>query len=93
MVLFVPRCLGSFFLSREDMSRVSPRAVFISKPAEVSFAEAMSRLRMWLDNRKVQPTSFRLTTAGQEHGFEISFEHAHEAAVFDASFAWHLPPA
>ena len=74
------------------MPRVSPNAVFIEKPAEVSFAEAMSRLRMWLDNKKVQPSGFRFRPTEQE-GFEISFQSEHDAAAFDADFAWHLPPA
>ena len=73
------------------MSRVSPCAVFIPKPAEVSFAEAMSRLRMWLDNKKVQTSGFRLRQTAEE-GFEISFQSEHDAAAFDADFAWHLPP-
>ena len=67
------------------------RAVFISKPSEISFAEAMSRLRMWLDNKKIQPTAFRVST-DKEIGFEIGFNDDNEATIFNAGFEWRLPP-
>jgi hypothetical protein len=46
--------------------------VFVSKPEHISYAEAMSRLRMWLDFRKIETSSFKLAPEGQE-GFEITF--------------------
>lgn len=92
MIMLVP-CSQPIFLTREEMPRVSSCAVFLSKPSDISFAEAMSRLRMWFDNKKIQPSTFRLRPAGEETGFEISFQHAHEAAAFDVGFGWHQPPA
>jgi hypothetical protein len=74
------------------MSRVSPSAVFLPMPSDVSFAEAMSRLRMWFDNKKIQPTTFRLKH-GEATGFEIGFQNESEASTFDAGFDWCLPPA
>jgi hypothetical protein len=74
------------------MSRVSSCAVFLPKPSQVSFAEAMSRLRMWFDHKKIQPTGFRLRP-GDETGFEISFQNEGHASAFHADFAWDRPPA
>jgi hypothetical protein len=80
------------FKREREMSRVSPSAVFIPKPSKVSFAEAMVRLRLWFDHKKIQPTGFRLRP-GDETGFEISFQSTEEASAFDAGFAWSAPPA
>jgi hypothetical protein len=74
------------------MSRVSPSAVFLPMPSEVTFAEAMSRLRMWFDHKKIQPRDFRLA-GGAATGFEIQFQNEREASAFDAGFDWRLPPA
>lgn len=73
------------------MSRADRCAVFLTKPSEVSFAEAMSRLRMWFDHKKIQPTGFRLQP-GDETGFEISFQSEGDASAFGTSFGWHVPP-
>jgi hypothetical protein len=60
--------------------------VFIPKPLGMTYAEAMSRLRLWLDYQKVQPVSFRIT-AGGRIGFEIRFATDHDAEAF-ALFDW-----
>jgi hypothetical protein len=42
----------------------------------------MNRFRTWLDTAKIQPTNFRSV----KDGFELSFQSAHEAELFDAEF-------
>ena len=70
---------------------MSPYSIFIAKPMEMSFAEALSRLRMWLDTRKIEIASFKLSAA-DEFGFEMLFKNERDASTFNAEFAWHLPP-
>jgi hypothetical protein len=60
--------------------------VFVPKPSDVTYADAMGRLRMWLDYKKVQPVGFRIT-AGGEVGFEISFSSERDAQAFEL-FDW-----
>ena len=69
---------------------MGPCAIFLPKPSEISFSEAMSRLRLWLDHEKIQPTAFRLRP-GDEVGFEISFRSEGDTSAFDAGFGWHVP--
>jgi hypothetical protein len=64
--------------------------VFITKPVGLSYGEAMNRLRMWLDNRKIQPASFRLPDDARI-GFEIGFLNDRDAAALD-DFDWAKPP-
>jgi hypothetical protein len=59
-------------------------------PSEVSFVEAMKRLRMWFDSKKIQPRTFRLKDDGAV--FAISFETEADASIFNAGFEWSLPP-
>jgi hypothetical protein len=40
--------------------------VFVSKPEHISYAEAMSRMRMWLDFRKIETSSFKLAPEGRK---------------------------
>src|SRR5215469_2410722 len=65
---------------------LAPTTVFVAKPFEVSYADAMRGLRIWLDYKKLQPTSFRITTEGRI-GFEISFSTERDVADF-GPFAW-----
>lgn len=66
------------------------RVVFIPKPVGLSYGEAMNRLRMWLDGRKIQDASFQLS---QDHriGFEIRLANDDQAAALEA-FDWSQPP-
>ena len=52
------------------METESPLTVFVPKSAGISYGEAMSRLRRWLDSQKMQPTRFKLAPLGRV-GFEI----------------------
>lgn len=65
---------------------VSEDTVFIPKPTGMTYAEAMSRLRMWLDYKKVQPSGFKITAGGQV-GFEIRFSSERDAQAFEL-FDW-----
>jgi hypothetical protein len=56
-----------------------PYAVFVPKPLSIPYKEAMSRLRIWLDHRKLEPTCFTITTDGRI-GFEVSFSSERDAA-------------
>ncbi len=40
--------------------------VFVSKPEHISYAEAMIRMWMWLDFRKIETSSFKLAPEGRE---------------------------
>jgi hypothetical protein len=62
--------------------------VFIAKPSDMNYADAMTHLRVWLDYRKVQPSGFKITGGGQI-GFEISFSNERDAQAFEL-FDWRL---
>jgi hypothetical protein len=63
--------------------------VFVAKPLHLTYADAMSCLRVWLDNKKIEPIGFKITGSGPV-GFEISFSSERDAAEFQL-FGW--PPA
>jgi hypothetical protein len=67
------------------MSASSLLTVFLPKPAHITYGEAMSRVRMWLDHRKIQPAGFRLAADGRI-GFEIVFHGDHDATCFQREF-------
>lgn len=46
--------------------------VFVVKPFDMSYADAMRGLRMWFDYKKIQPNGFKIGTDGRI-GFEIVF--------------------
>lgn len=60
--------------------------IFVPKPSNMTYADAMSRLRMWLDHKKVQPAGFKIT-AGGHVGFEISFSSERDAQALEL-FDW-----
>ena len=64
----------------------SATTVFVAKPSEMTYADAMRGLRMWLDYKKVQPAAFKITTDGRI-GFEIGFATERDAQVFEL-FDW-----
>jgi hypothetical protein len=59
---------------------IVPNALFVAKPLEMSFADAMLGLRTWLDHKKIQPTGFKLVTGGRI-GFEITFSRWHSRVL------------
>jgi hypothetical protein len=71
---------------------VATLTVFLPKPEYVSYGEAMSRVRMWLDYRKIQTSSFKLAPSGRS-GFEITFQSAEAASCFRSEFTWPPPQA
>lgn len=60
--------------------------VFVAKPSHLTYAEAMNRLRMWLDYKRIEPVGFRITANGPI-GFDISFASERDAAAFEL-FSW-----
>jgi hypothetical protein len=60
--------------------------VFAPKPLSMPYAEAMRRLRTWLDCKKLETTSFEITTDGRI-GFEVGFSSERDAAEFQL-FNW-----
>jgi hypothetical protein len=68
------------------MALVSPCVVRITKPATLSFGEAMSQHRAWLDANKIQPTTFKPDYSNGALGFEIGFANEGDAVLFDEQF-------
>ena len=48
--------------------------------------EKMNRMRAWLDHQRIQPSSFRLSLAGDKPVVRVSFEVEAKAAAFAAEF-------
>ena len=65
---------------------IAPTSVFLAKPFEISYADAMSGLRVWLDHKKIRPAAFKVTSDGKI-GFEITFLTEQEALAF-RRFKW-----
>jgi hypothetical protein len=65
---------------------IVPNTVFVAKPSEMSYADAMLGLRIWLDHKKIQPAGFKLVT-GLRIGFEIIFRTEQDALAF-GGFDW-----
>ena len=63
--------------------------VFVSKPIGLSFGEALSRLRTWLDGNQIEPASFMIAEEGPI-GFQLRFSSDKDAAAFSA-FDWSSP--
>lgn len=68
------------------MALASPTVVRLPKPATLSFGQAMSQHRVWLDTNKIQPTAFKPAYYNGVVGFEIGFRNQDEAALFDKQF-------
>jgi hypothetical protein len=66
--------------------------VFLPKPEHISYGEAMSRVRMWLDYRKVPTSVFKLAPDGRM-GFELTFLSEDDATRFRSEFDWPPPQA
>lgn len=67
----------------------APLTVFVPKPSSLSFGEAMSRVRIWLDHTKIEPCGFKLAANFNRIGLEISFRNETEVTAF-REFVW--PP-
>jgi hypothetical protein len=65
---------------------IAPNTVFVAKPFEISYADAMRGLRVWLDHKKLQPATFKVASTGKI-GFEITFLTEQDALAF-GSFEW-----
>ena len=72
-----------------DMGTVSPLTVFVPKPVGISYGDAMSQLRTWLDSERMQSTMFKLAPLGRV-GFEIGFRSDEDVTRFRDGFSW--PP-
>jgi hypothetical protein len=60
--------------------------VFVAKPFEMSYADAMRGLRIWLDHTKIQPAGFKVATE-EKIGFDITFLIEQDAQTF-GRFKW-----
>lgn len=65
---------------------IAPNTVFVAKPLEISYADAMRGLRVWLDHQKIQPAAFKVAIGGKI-GFEITFLSEQQALAF-RRFEW-----
>jgi hypothetical protein len=68
------------------MALIAPTVVQISKPATLSFADAMKQHRTWLDANKIQLVHFKPIYINGVIGFELGFRNDYEAALFDKEF-------
>jgi hypothetical protein len=63
--------------------KVSARTVLVPKPPGLTYGDAMSCLRIWLDHHKMATIGFKITNGG----FEITFSTDADATRLEA-FAW-----
>ena len=64
-----------------------PYVVRVEKKADSSFGDIMNAIRAWLDHRKIEPISFEpVAKADRGVGFEIGFNSADEAHLFEEAF-------
>ena len=67
---------------------LNPFVVQIEKKPGSSFGETMNAVRIWLDHRDIRSTSFLpITQIDSGIGFEIGFNSAAEAQLFEREFA------
>jgi hypothetical protein len=66
--------------------KATARTVFVPKPLDLTYGDAMSCLRGWLDDRRMQACGFKITAEGRI-GFEISFSQELDATRFE-TFTW-----
>ena len=65
--------------------------LFVAKPVGIPYGAAMSRLRTWLDQQKMQPIHLKLAPRGRV-GFEIGFRNDADATRFESVFDWPQRP-
>ena len=69
------------------MTLKSPLSVRIERP-KTSLGDAMSEIRTWLDDHKIQPVEFRSSpSVSGTSAFEIRFNRVEEARFFEQTFA------
>ena len=67
---------------------LNPLVVQIERKPGGSFGETMNAVRIWLDHRDIRSTSFLpITQIEGGIGFEIGFNSAAEAHLFEREFA------
>jgi hypothetical protein len=67
---------------------LNPFVVQIERKPGGSFGETMNAVRIWLDHHEIRPTSFLpITQIDRGIGFEIGFNSAAEAQLFEHEFA------
>ena len=69
----------------------SPFVVRIENKFDSSLGGMMNTIRAWLDHHKMQPASFRASASDGD--FEIAFNDADEASLFERDFAGFIRPA
>lgn len=69
------------------MALLIPVVVHADNPRNAPLDKAMNEIRLWLDSERIQPVAFRMVVNGAVLGFEISFQHEHDAARFEEQFA------
>lgn len=69
------------------MTLKSPFSVRIERP-KASLGDAMSEVRAWLDNHKIQPVEFRSEpSVSGVAAFEVKFSREDQARLFEQAFA------
>jgi hypothetical protein len=58
--------------------------------AEDDLCEQMNRMRGWLDHQRFEPSSFRLSRAGNRQFVRVLFKIESEAVAFAAEFRGSL---
>ena len=67
---------------------LNPFVVQIERKPGGSFGETMNAVRIWLDHRDIRSTSFLpITQIDRGIGFEIGFNSAAQAQLFEHEFA------
>jgi len=70
------------------MTLISPLTVHLAKKPGRSFSNSMRDARSWLDHYQITATSFKtVTNAKGGIGFDIGFNTAAEASLFESDFA------
>jgi len=72
------------------MTLKSACSVHVEKPQD-SLAEVMNRIRLWLDDHRIQPADFRTSTVSGLVAVDISFHREDEAELFATEFAGDAP--
>lgn len=68
------------------MALTGPMTVTFERPLGTPLGQSMNEIRSWLDDKKIEPASFKPIVAGGSLIFEISFRDQHEAELFQQEF-------
>ena len=61
------------------------RTITIRVPVD-DFAERMTAMRLWLDDHRFEPSTFKYSEAGNDVLIDVSFKVAAEATAFSGRF-------